>query len=480
MSTLKIEIAEAFEPLLEPMRYKAAYGGRGGGKSHFFAMLIVLSCARAPTRVVCIREVQNSIKDSVKELIQKKIELFGLQSLFEIKEQEIRVKNGGLIVFRGMQSYNADNIKSLEGFDIAWVEEAHSLSHRSWRMLRPTIRKPQSEIWCSWNPQHDTDAVDAFFRGKGKRDDSTVIQVNWDDNPWFPDVLRAEMEGDYKTDPEMAEHIWGGGYEIITEGSYYAKLISDAMKTGRVGVFPYNSGYPVYTAWDLGVDDYTAIWFVQRINDKYYILDYWETSGDGFDQIMADALPEIFNPPNNDMWRDWDREAAIARLERNYRYADHYLPHDVRVREQGSSARHRYEIFNEYGIPSLTLKKGVAAKPEERIQAVKALLPYCYFNETDRVMRGVKRLRRYSRKFNEQMETYQGPLHDENSHGADAFGEFALNNYVPIEYEKPKPKPTEPTYMADDDGRLYVDMTVKEIIEAKRRKRELKRGIRNR
>ena len=191
MSTLRISVPRKLKPLLGPKRYKGAYGGRGGAKSHFFAEQVVLRCLVRPTRVVCIREVQNSIKDSVRQLLIDKIEKLGVSTAFEVLESEIRGPNGSLIVFKGMQSYNAANIKSLEAYDIAWVEEAQTLSQHSLDLLRPTLRKEGSELWFSWNPRFKTDPVDAFFR-KSPPEDAISVLVNWRDNPWFPDVLRRK------------------------------------------------------------------------------------------------------------------------------------------------------------------------------------------------------------------------------------------------------------------------------------------------
>jgi phage terminase large subunit len=168
LSKLTVQAAKKLIPLLKPNRYKGAYGGRGGTKSHFFAELLILTCFSRKTRAACIREVQVTIKDSVRQLLVDKIQKFGLGGYFKVTEREIAGPNGSLIVFRGMQSYNAENIKSLEDFDIAWVEEAQTLSAHSLKLLRPTIRKDGSELWFSWNPRHDTDAVDAFFRGGSK------------------------------------------------------------------------------------------------------------------------------------------------------------------------------------------------------------------------------------------------------------------------------------------------------------------------
>jgi phage terminase large subunit len=406
--------------LLKDARYKGAYGGRGGAKSHFFAEQLVLKCYSRPTRAACIREVQNSLKESVKQLLVDKIQKLGLGRKFEVLESEIRGPNGSLIIFRGMQSYNAETIKSLEGYDVAWVEEAQSLSAHSLRMLRPTIRKEGSEIWFSWNPRHDTDAVDLFLRGAGKPSHSTVIQVNWDANPWFPDVLREEKDLDYATDPEMAEHVWGGGYQVISEGSYYARLLADADKEGRVGDFPYDPRLAVKTSWDIGVDDYTAVWTVQEDGRHVTVLDYYEVSGEGAEQIVRAALPELIPDPI-------ERAVALAEVGRfePYRYSMHFLPHDVRNREWGGGAKSRTETLNALGVKPINI--GVAQGPAERINAVRRILPIVRFNNTSRVQVGLSRLRRYRRKWNDSMQSYTYPLHDINSHGSDAFGEFAVN-----------------------------------------------------
>lgn len=433
---------------------------------------------------MCIREVQDTIRDSVKVLIEQKIAALGLEAYFQIMDKEIRGINGSLIVFRGMQQYNSENIKSLEGFDVAWVEEAQTLSEVSLRLLRPTIRKdadpiagtPDAELWFSWNPRYETDPVDAFFRGQKPPRKSVVVSINYPDNPWFPGVLRDEMEEDFENDPEMAEHVWNGGYEYISEASYYGRLIAEAVKEGRVGNFPYNPNYPVRTSWDLGIHDYTSIWFIQDYDGFHNVIDYYETSGDGFDDIMSVAFPELFLPPVMDRWKN---HKPPKEPERGYRiapdnFAEHFLPHDVKVREQGSSGRHRYEILQELGIPARYLLKGVASGDDEKIQAVRRLLPNCRFHQTKRVMVGVNRLRRYSRKLNVQMNTYQGVKHDENSHGADAFAEYALNRGADFVPKPKKVKPTELVYVADPvTGALTSNMSVREIIEMKQRKKRV-------
>ena len=214
MTTLRIETPEWALPLLNPARYKAAYGGRGSGKSHTFAELLIEAHIMDQTsRSVCVREVQKSLAQSVKRLLELKIEQMNAGAYFEVQEAVIKSKRGdGLIIFQGMQNHTADSIKSLEGYDRAWVEEAQSLSQRSLDLLRPTIRKPGSELWFTWNPSQATDPVDALLRGEKPPPDATVLEVNFDNNPWFPDVLRQEMEYDRSRDPDKYAHVWKGGY----------------------------------------------------------------------------------------------------------------------------------------------------------------------------------------------------------------------------------------------------------------------------
>lgn len=386
--------------------------------------------------------MQNTIRDSVRQLLIDKIQKFGLGKFFEVQDAEIRGANGSLIIFRGMQSFNAESIKSLEGYDIAWVEEAQTLSEVSLRLLRPTIRNEGSELWFSWNPRHDTDAVDQFLRSAKRPSDAIVVEVNWNDNPWFPEVLRREKDNDYTSDPEMAEHVWGGGYQIVSEGSYYARAIIDAERDGRVGYFPHNAKALVKTAWDIGVDDYTAVWFVQDDGLHATVIDYYEASGEGADDIVATCMPEIFRCPINEpKFVEWTLAGALESLQRPepFKYGTAYFPHDVKAREWGAGARSRVETLTAFGVPHIT--RGVATNPSDRITAVRRLMPIVRFHKTPRVELGLKRLRRYRRKWNDALQTYTTPEHDENSHGADAFGEYAVNcGIYPPAVPKPKPK----------------------------------------
>jgi phage terminase large subunit len=229
--TLQLQTVRQLAQLLKPSRYKGAHGGRGSGKSHFFAELLVARCVnRLGTRVACVREVQRSLKNSVKLLVEDKIASLGAKG-FEILDAEIRTPGGGVIIFQGMQNHTADSIKSLEGFDIAWVEEAQSLSQRSLDLLRPTIRKPGSELWFSWNPNKPSDPVDVLLRGESPPADAVVVEVNWSDNPRLPPELRADLEDDRRRDPDKFAHIWGGHYSLNSEARVFRNWKVEAFET---------------------------------------------------------------------------------------------------------------------------------------------------------------------------------------------------------------------------------------------------------
>lgn len=212
MTTAAIEIPEAFADLFTPERHKAYFGGRGGGKSHSFAAALLVQASEVPLRVLCAREIQISIRDSVKRLLDDKIAAMGMGGFFDSTAAEIRGANGSLILFAGLRT-DPEKIKSMEGIDRAWVEEANTVSLRSIELLIPTIRKSGSEIWWSWNPRHADDPVDAMFRGKdGPPPGAVVREVSWLDNPWFSGELLAEKEWDLRRDPDKHMHIWGGSY----------------------------------------------------------------------------------------------------------------------------------------------------------------------------------------------------------------------------------------------------------------------------
>lgn len=221
MSELLLQTAEVFEPLLHPSRYKGAHGGRGSGKSHFFAEMLIEDHIREKLDSVCLREIQKSLKFSVKKLLESKIEAMNAGAYFEVQDAVIKAKNGGICMFQGMQDHTSDSIKSLEGFKRAWFEEAQTATQRSLDLLRPTLRAPGSELWFSWNPRFATDPVDVLLRGERPPPNSVVVEANYMDNPWCPQELLDEMAYDRSRDPEKYRHIWLGQYETNSEARVF-------------------------------------------------------------------------------------------------------------------------------------------------------------------------------------------------------------------------------------------------------------------
>ena len=273
-----------FRPFTEPRRYKGLYGGRGSAKSHSFAGYAVLRMASEPgLRVVCVREVQRSIADSVKQLLEDKIAAFGLDAFFKITEWEIQGANGSRCIFRGMQNHTAASIKSLEGFDVAWVEEAQTISQKSLDLLTPTIRKEGSEIWFNWNPENVDDPVDVFLRQEPP-ENAIVRQVNWDDNPWFPDELRADMERDKRRDPDKYAHVWGGEYRGLSEARVFRNWRIEELAPPDDIVWFYGAD------WGFANDETAAVRCCLPDDGTLYVDS--EVYGLG---IPTDALPGFLN-----------------------------------------------------------------------------------------------------------------------------------------------------------------------------------------
>jgi phage terminase large subunit len=298
-------------PLLKPARYKGAYGGRGSGKSHFFAELMIEEhIMDAKRRSVCVREVQKSLGQSVKRLLELKIEALNAGSYFEVQDAVIKSKRGdGLILFQGMQNHTADSIKSLEGYDCAWVEESQSLSQNSLDLLRPTIRKPGSELWFTWNPRQATDPVDTLLRGLTPPKDAIILPVNFDDNPWFPDVLRDEMEYDQRRDPDKYMHVWRGEYVRNSE--------TRVFKNWKIEEFtaPPDAIHRLGADWGFAVDPTTLVRC--HIIGRTLYVDY-EAYMVGCEILNT---PDLFmTVPESELWpmvADSARPETISHMRRN-------------------------------------------------------------------------------------------------------------------------------------------------------------------
>ncbi len=306
---LIIETPRVFLPLLEDARYKGGFGGRGSAKSHTFAENMIERHIQRKTDSVCVRENQKSLQQSVKKLLESKIQKLNVGIYFEVQDKRILARNGGLIIFEGMQNHTAESIKSLEGFDIAWVEEAQSMSQKSLDMLRPTIRKPKSELWFTWNPRYETDPVDVLLRGKNPPPDSIAIKANYMDNPWFPDVLQKEMEYDRQRDPDKYAHVWLGEYVRNSEARVF--------KNWRIEECEPTAGSIIRQGADFGFSIDPSVLVRCWIEGRTLFVDY-EAYMVGCE---IDFLPDLFlSVPAAEQWplvADSARPETISHLRRH-------------------------------------------------------------------------------------------------------------------------------------------------------------------
>ena len=333
---LERKIPRVFLPLYTPARYKAIYGGRGSGKSHDRAEALIELHSIKKLDSVCIREVQKSLKQSVKKLLEDKIKQLNVGHLFSVQETVIKSSFGGQIIFMGMSTATAESIKSLEGYDIAWVEEAQSLSQRSLELLRPTIRKDGSELWFTWNPDEITDPIDAFIRCENPPEDSIVIQANYKDNPWFPDVLREEMEYDKARDIDKYLHVW--------EGEYLSRSAARVFNNWTIEEFdsPSEGIYRLGADWGFSVDP--SVLVRTRIEGKRLFIDY-EAYEVGCE---IDFLPDLFDQVPDS--RKWPITADSARPETISYMRNHGYPRIVAATKGAGSIEDGIEFLKSFDI----------------------------------------------------------------------------------------------------------------------------------
>ncbi|GAC1664501.1 MAG: PBSX family phage terminase large subunit [Candidatus Dormibacteraceae bacterium] len=414
MSVLNIPTAEVFVPLLAPSRYKGARGGRGSGKSHHFAGQVVEEHQAIRGNLsVCIREVQQSLKQSAKRLIENKLREYNLGQAdgFRVYDSVIATPGDGLIAFNGMQDHTAESIKSLEGFRNAWVEEAQTVSEHSLNLLRPTIRAPGSSLWFSWNRRRKSDAVEKLF-APDTPEGKNVVVANWNHNPWFPPELELERQRDLQHNPEQYDHIWEGDFAKVSAGAYFAKDLITAKREGRIGRVSRDPLMTVRAIWDIGGTgakaDACAIWIVQWIGKEIIVLDYYEAVGQPL--------------------------SAHVRWLRSKGYEDALciLPHDGAQHDTVHDATYEGSLkaagFDVKVIPN----QGTGAA-KQRIEAARRLFPRIWFNETT-TEGGREALGHYHEKLDPTRQIGLGPEHDWSSHGADAFGLGC------IAYEEPRRK----------------------------------------
>ena len=306
-----IEFPAKLKPLFSPARYKILYGGRGGAKSWGVARALLIEGASKPLRILCARETQTSISQSVHKLLADQIEALKLGAFYDVLESEIRGKNGTAFSFAGIRQQGIMNLKSFEGVDRCWLEEGQGTTKRSLDVLIPTIRKPGSEIWVTFNPELDTDEVYQRFVVNPPAG-AVVIEVNYFDNPWFPAELEAERLDLKRRDPDGYANVWEGKCRSAVEGAIYARQLDDMIREGRYGNVPYDPLLKVHTVWDLGNANNMRVICVQRAASEIRIIDH--IPGGGIH--LADYVAEL--------------------SAKKYRYGTDYIPHDGRARQSHS------------------------------------------------------------------------------------------------------------------------------------------------
>ncbi len=407
---LRIETPRKFLPLLKPSRYKGAYGGRGSGKSHFFAGLLIGDSLAEPgntgegLRSVCIREVQKDLSQSAKLLLQDKLIQYGLGEAdgFKVFRDVIETPKDGAIIFKGMQDYTADSIKSLERFKRAWWEEAQTASTTSLSLLRPTLRADGSELWFSWNPRRKQDPVDVMLRGAQLPTGATVVKANWSDNPWFPKVLEQERLDCLRDNAEQYDHIWDGGYVSVVEGAYYAKCLADAKAQGRIGPVAADPLLTIRLIPDIGGTgaraDAFAMWACQFVGLSIRVLNYYEAVGQPLATHLNWMRAQGYTPERAQIWLPHDGASNDKVFDVSYESALRDAGYTVTV------------------VPNQG--KGAAAM---RIESGRRLFPSIWFNEAT-TEAGRDALGWYHEKKDDARGIGLGPEHDWASHGADAFG----------------------------------------------------------
>lgn len=422
----KVPFIEKLEFLFtESSRYKVLYGGRGAGKTEGVAIALIALATSRKLRIACFREFQTSIKQSVHSIIKQKIIDMDCENLFDITDTSIRcLTTGSEFLFAGLH-HNIDNVKSMAFIDIAWIEEARNVLARSWKVLTPTIRGRSKdhpdfekyglggpfgkgpEIWVTFNPELDDDETYKRFVLKPPRDFddrgnrySIIKKINWQDNPWFPDDLRAEMEEcRFKSEDEYLE-VWQGNTKKVLDGAIFAAEIRKATSEGRIGKVPYVAGKPVHTFWDLGHSDKTAIWFVQTIGMEFNFINYYENSL----QKMPHYIKYI--------------------QEQEYVYGVMNLPHD-------GDAETLSNITPKKQLQDAGYKVKIIDRPSKKfvgINASRTVFDLCNFDE-ENCADGLNCLRRYCYKVNDETGYFsKEPEHDTPwSHGSDGFQTFSLS-----------------------------------------------------
>jgi phage terminase large subunit len=427
VKALQFKTARVFQPLLAPARYKAAWGGRGSGKSHFFSELLIEDCMAEPgesgegMRAVCIREIQKDLAQSSKALVEAKLSAFSLNETdgFKVYKDVIATPGDGVIIFKGMNDYTAESVKSLEGFKRAWWEEGQTATQHSLNLLRPTMRAVGSQLWFGWNARRKTDPVDVMLRGPEKPTGAVVVKANWRDNPFFTPELEQERLDCLRMQPDQYDHIWEGGYVTIASGAYYAASLNTARSEGRIGKVAADPLMTIRIFCDIGgtgarADAFT-MWACQFIGKEIRVLNYYEAVGQPLATHLAWLRSQGYTPDKAQIWlpHDGDTQDKV---------------HDVSYASAMKAAGYEVTVIPNQG-------KGAA---KARIEAGRRLFPSMWFNEatTDA---GIAAIGWYHEKKDDARNIGLGPEHDWSSHGADAFGLICVA-YEEPHISKPLPK----------------------------------------
>ena len=364
---------------------------------------------------VCVREIQKSLKESAKRLIEAKLIEFRLGEAdgFKVFNERIQTPGDGVILFQGLQDHTAESIKSLEGFKRSWIEEAQTLSASSLALLRPTIRAEGSEIWASWNPRRKNDPVDGLLRGAEPPTGSVVVRANWSDNPWFPGVLEQERLDCLRSTPDQYDHIWEGGYATVLAGAYYAQSLAEARAQGRIGRVAADPLMTIRLFMDIGGTgkkaDAFSIWACQFIGREIRVLNYYEAVGQPIGHHLHWMRQNKYEPGNCKVWLPHDGDHHDRVFDVTYRSAFEQAGYDVSV------------------VPNMG-----AGAAKMRIEATRRRFPLMWFNETT-CQAGLDAIGWYHEKIDEERNIGLGPEHDWSSHGADAFGMMAACYEPPVE-----------------------------------------------
>ena len=397
----KLQIPEKLEPIFAPKDYKVIYGGRGSAKSWTIAAVLVLKATTEPIRVLCARETQKSIEESVHYLLKLTIERLGVESLFKITENHIEGVNGSLFSFIGIRQQNVVNMKSFESVDICWVEEAAIVTKKSWDTLIPTIRKEGSETWISMNPELDTDETYKRFI-LNPPENSWVQAINWRDNPWWNPKQERDRVDFLKGDPLGYETVYEGKCRPAVEGAIYAQELDALQRSGRFTTVSHDPLLKTHTVWDLGWNDETVVLLVQRAASELRIIGAYISRFSTYEEDIHEL-------------NEW------ARLRKGLQWGTDWLPHDAKAATKTAGGRTAERIVKALGrtveiVPDINVEDG--------IKQVRTTFPRLWIDKS--CQDWLNAIKRYHRHVTADGSKTGLPVHDDASHGADALRYLAI------------------------------------------------------